>query len=32
VPLLTLLSAQFPQIRDILFSWVTPVLKAIGKG
>ena len=31
VPLLTLLGAQFPQVREFLFSWVTPALKAIGK-
>jgi hypothetical protein len=32
VPILTLLTAQFPQIRGFLFSWVTPALTSISKG
>jgi hypothetical protein len=32
VPILTVVSAHFPQVRGFLFSWVTPALSAIGKG
>jgi hypothetical protein len=31
VPLLTVISAQFPGVREFLFSWVSPALIAIGK-
>jgi hypothetical protein len=31
VPLLTVLAAQFPEVRDFLFAWVTPIVKALGK-
>ena len=31
VPLLSILTAEVPGVRDFLFSWVTPLLKAIGK-
>jgi hypothetical protein len=31
VPLLSVLTAEVPGVRDFLFSWVTPLLKAIGK-
>ena len=29
--LITVLGAEFPQVRGILFSWVTPALRALGK-
>lgn len=31
VPLVTVLSAQFPEVRDFLFAWVTPIMKSLGK-
>jgi hypothetical protein len=31
VPLITIISAEFPGVRDFLFSWVTPALKAVAK-
>jgi hypothetical protein len=30
VPILTALSAQVPQLRGVLFAWVTPLLRAFG--
>jgi len=32
VPLLTLLSSEIPEVREFLFSWVSPLLRALGKG
>jgi hypothetical protein len=32
VPALTLLGTQFPEVRDFLFSWVTPILRTVGRG
>jgi len=32
LPLLTLLSTQFPSVRDFLFSWVAPLIRAFAKG
>ena len=32
VPLLTLVGSEFPQVRGVLFSWVTPLLGAFGRG
>jgi hypothetical protein len=31
VPLITIISAELPGVRDFLFSWVTPALKALAK-
>lgn len=31
VPALTLLGTQFPEARDFLFSWVTPILRTVGR-
>lgn len=31
VPALTLLGTQFPEVRDFLFSWVTPILRTVGR-
>jgi hypothetical protein len=31
VPLLTLISSEFPAVRDLLFSWFSPILKAAAK-
>jgi hypothetical protein len=32
LPLLTLVSTEVPQVRDFLFSWVTPLLRVFSKG
>jgi len=32
LPLAALLSTEFPFIREVLFSWVNPLLRAVGKG
>jgi hypothetical protein len=32
LPLLTLVGSQFPAARSFLFSWVAPILRAVGKG
>jgi hypothetical protein len=32
LPLLTLIGSQFPAARNFLFSWVEPILRAVGKG
>ena len=32
LPALTFLGSQFPELREFLFAWVTPVLKAFGRG
>jgi hypothetical protein len=32
VPLVTLLSSELPEVRGFLFSWVSPLLRALGKG
>jgi hypothetical protein len=31
VPLISVLSTQFPEVRSFLFSWISPMLKAFGK-
>jgi hypothetical protein len=31
VPFITVISAEFPQVRSFLFSWVTPLLRALAK-
>lgn len=31
VPALTLLGTQFPEVRNFLFSWVTPILRTVGR-
>jgi hypothetical protein len=31
IPLLTLLSSAFPGLRDTLFSWAEPLIKALAK-
>jgi hypothetical protein len=32
IPLVTLLSVEFPQVRGVLSAWVLPALRALGKG
>jgi hypothetical protein len=32
LPLITLVSTEFPEIRDFLFSWVAPLVRALTKG
>jgi hypothetical protein len=32
LPLVTLVSTEVPQVRELLFSWLTPALAALGKG
>jgi hypothetical protein len=32
LPVFTLLSSEFPAVRDFLFSWVGPLLRALSKG
>ncbi|HET9465012.1 MAG TPA: hypothetical protein VFO71_05760, partial [Gemmatimonadales bacterium] len=32
VPLLAILSAEFPAIRSILFAWVEPLFRAVARG
>lgn len=32
VPVFTLVTAEFPEVREFLFAWLTPLLRALGTG